>query len=272
MSSDSNKASLDCLYPEVMYVVCEHLSKPDLASLRLSSTRYSEIAAKEMCRTLHVMFTLKSFESMMNLAKLPMLSKFVVKISYEVFQLKQLDQNKHKMLAELCGGHANVPNAKPGTLPVDSGEESIGRELTGKYTDGWKTYQEVFEGQQYMLEFNYDTAALAKAFTSFTNLKSIPLNTQIFTMSPALLQELCNTLAIDRIDTPETGFLLTGSASDIYQLVETIDDLSTTVFGNESSSLCSTFHSSGLQHHRSQISLLVSQGSLSRRHQALIYT
>lgn len=64
-------------------MICEYLPQEDLNSFRMTNKTGANVAAKARFQDLHVMFTEKSFQNLLNISAQPSLSKYVRSIHYK---------------------------------------------------------------------------------------------------------------------------------------------------------------------------------------------
>lgn len=168
---------LDALPPEVMSMVCKFLpEKSDISSLRLTNTRYGANGTPELCRILHVMFTQKSFQNMLNIANNPAQCKHVKVIDYEALYLSGIEHGEHFITKYFSlSSRQEVRMSYAEFFDSLFHNSNTGAETSHRATviSAWNTYKSLLADQEYIVEFKLDIAIFVQVLPLFTNLQSL---------------------------------------------------------------------------------------------------
>ncbi|TGO74108.1 hypothetical protein BELL_0307g00020 [Botrytis elliptica] len=151
------KSITDFLATELLVIVCESLSHEDLTNFRLANKVCAEVASKNLVQDLHVKFTEKSFNNLLNVSKQPNLSKHVRSISYEPRTLRTLCKDEYI--------NCIVEELKP-MPPFD--EEDLDK--------GYELYNHIRRREVYLKALEYDIVVFAQAVPNFPNFNKIVLD------------------------------------------------------------------------------------------------
>ena len=163
-------ASLLQQFPaEVTYIVFDHLEREDLISFRLASNVCARFGAPALFRSLHVMFTLKSFQNIMEISRKEELSKQVREISYEPVFLPRISKEVYK--ARFRSFERQLDDH---TLRVDNDIFRTETEKAAKVA--WKAYQTIRDEQIYIRIANIDVITFANATRQFPLLETITIS------------------------------------------------------------------------------------------------
>lgn len=191
-----------------------HRSPNDLTNFRLINKRCAAIGAKELCRSLHVMFTVKSFQNLLNIARDPVLREYVFEVTYDAVLLEKVVEAEYKerVLQEWLDMNSEF----------DAGEDYEDFEDLTKtmFVDEWKAYKSMLDAQEHLKAFNFDSATFAEAFSHLPNLRSIRIDLDPDTYS---IPSSPTYLAYEDTEA-SLGGLLTGRLED--------DELSSRVLGS----------------------------------------
>jgi hypothetical protein len=168
---------LDVLPTEVIAMICSLLQKgepPDgvksqanalprnaLCNLRLASKNCAAAAESYLFRNLHILYTKRSFQNLLNISRSAHLAKHVRSLCYEPRILPK---------DFLIGGFAAYYEAEmiegPGTKPVLSMEQS------------YKAYQELSNEQEHIISSAWDLAIFTSSIARFPCLDTIAVDTE----------------------------------------------------------------------------------------------
>ncbi|KAJ8062426.1 hypothetical protein OCU04_008966 [Sclerotinia nivalis] len=153
----TGKSITETLAAELLAMICEYLPREDLICFRLTSKLCADVASKCLFRDLHVMFTKKSFENLLNVSKRPGLSKHVRSLYYEPRMLRDVEVSvfKSRVMSSVKGDDVTRQEA---------------------FEEEWKAYRRIIDSASFMKANCYDFFALAQALQNFQNLKCINVN------------------------------------------------------------------------------------------------
>ncbi|KAF7874084.1 hypothetical protein EAF04_002756 [Stromatinia cepivora] len=153
----TGKSITETLATELLAMICEYLPREDLICFRLTSKICADVASKCLFRDLHVMFTEKSFQNLLNVSKQPGLSKHVRSLYYEPRMLRDVEVSEFRSRV--------IRMVK---------EDDVTSQET--FEEEWKAYRRIIESASFMKANYYDFFALAQALQNFQNLKYINVN------------------------------------------------------------------------------------------------
>ncbi|KAM3082617.1 hypothetical protein ACMFMF_002274 [Clarireedia jacksonii] len=173
---------LDVLPTEIITMICGHLEEGDgpyfspirqhmfyektlprdaLCNFRMASKDCAAATTSSLFQHLHIMYTQKSFQNLVDISKSAHLAKHVKSISYEPRMLSVVNKTDYCGSVRLGAYVAGQP------MPSD---------ITIK--QGYETYLSLVGEQQYIRKTSWDTAIFTLSIPRFTHLTAITINTE----------------------------------------------------------------------------------------------
>lgn len=142
------------LATELLVIICELLPRGNLFSFRLANKTCANIAATSLVRDLHLLFTSKSFQNLLNISRDPNLSKHVKSLHYEPRILRSVSSGEFRNIRLLQQGDAEHKTLE----------------------ENWMAYRDIAADQAYIKDQCFDFSVLAQALLNLPNIKRINLD------------------------------------------------------------------------------------------------
>ncbi|KAK0102467.1 hypothetical protein ONS95_006086 [Cadophora gregata] len=202
-ANGERKSIMQVLPVEILLIICDVMPQPSLCNFRRTCRSAASIGEKPLVGSLHVMFSYKSFQNLLNISHHVSLRRYVTSIFYEVRFLEEV------MFTEFRSNVLEIEELG-GRTPMDN-EEII--------ANAWKSYKPLLDTQMHMKRTNYDFAVLAQALPRFPILRKIEMSSEYGCPSQTMAKAYEATMAIPGLmmdggeisDDEETGTRSLGS-------------------------------------------------------------
>jgi hypothetical protein len=192
----ANISIMEALPIELIHIISSFMPIPDLGNFRLASKDCAKASERHLVRDLHVMFTTKSFQNLLQISRHPILSQYVSSLFYEVRFLEDVDQQEYMN---------NI-------LENEDFEEMYAARSVIEIARGWTVYKPMLDEQKYMLKTSFATCAFTQALARFPHLKRIEMGAGYALLSAQMTRAYAPSLAIglmldagDLLDEQEPG-------------------------------------------------------------------
>ena len=172
---------IDRLPPEIADTLCSYLGSTDIASLRLTSRFWTNIATPWLLPEAHLIFKPDSFERLLAISRHPVISRHVTSLFYEPDMLQKY-YTQEEWEDDIPG--ADWMDKRP-ALPMPGASEREHRAYRRdckklvhqpRYphlNDAYAAYKKFYEEQQNLRLERYGAQALADALSGFPNLVDV---------------------------------------------------------------------------------------------------
>ena len=179
-------ATIHSLPPEIARLVCDSLDGASIASIRLVSRFWNDIASSFLLHKPTVVFKQDSLDRLIDISEHPYFSKLVTGVIWEPNTL----EHTHRKEWEECIPSPRTFDEFPACPPPDATEREM-RAFRRSFTKlrkakvnyskarldkAWGVYQNICQEQEGLRGTGYGTVELRKAFRNFPNLKKISMN------------------------------------------------------------------------------------------------
>ena len=185
MSRENLSNFIDRLPPEIADTVCSYLESTDIASLRLTSQFWTNVATPWLLQEVHLIFKPDSFERLLAISRHPVISRYVTSLFYEPDTLQKYytqEEWESDIIGE--GWMSNMP-----AVPMPGASEREHRAYrrdckrlmqqpnhtysNDELSAGYTTYMKLYEEQEELRREGYGAKALADAMSWFPNLADV---------------------------------------------------------------------------------------------------
>ncbi|PVH89355.1 hypothetical protein DL98DRAFT_508448 [Cadophora sp. DSE1049] len=217
-TNGDGKSMMQVLPVEILHIICDVMPLPSLGNFRRTCRSAGSIGEKPLVESLHVMFSYKSFQNLLNISHHASLRRYVTSIFYEVRFLEEVDFSDFK---------SNV-------LEIEGLGGCLTEDNQDVIANAWKAYKPLLDTQMHMKRTNYDFAVLAQALPRFPILKRIEMSSEYGCPSETMTKAFETTMAIPGLmmdggeisDDEETGTRSLGSlllaAANMPMALETL--------------------------------------------------
>ncbi|KAH7400006.1 hypothetical protein BKA64DRAFT_642160 [Cadophora sp. MPI-SDFR-AT-0126] len=179
-TNGNGKSMMQVLPVEILQIICDVMPLPSLVNFRRTCRSAGAIGEKPLVESLHVMFSYKSFQNLLNISHHASLRRYVTSIFYEV-----------RFLEEVA-----FPDFKSNVLDIEELADHLTEDKQEVIARAWKAYKPLLDTQMHMKRANYDFAVLAQALPRFPILKRIEMSSEYGLPSETMTKAFETTMAI----------------------------------------------------------------------------
>ena len=179
-------ATIHSLPPEIARLVCDSLDGASIASIRLVSRFWNDIASPFLLHKPTVIFKKDSLDRLINISEHSYFSKLVTGVTFEPNTL----EHKSRQEWENEIPTPRVLDDKPSKPPIGATEREVRvfrrsqaklrnakyRYSRARLNKAWGAFEDICQEQEELRRTGYGTLEFKKAFGNFPNLKEICMN------------------------------------------------------------------------------------------------